>query len=508
MSEVRPTTDEAGRRPPRNLATRAARGIRWNLLGVVGTNLLRLGTIPILGRVLTPGEFGVVAAALTVITFATFLKDAGVGNALVQRKDLDEGHVEAAFLFSSLFGVCLTGILIALAPLIASLYGERSLTQMVQMLSLMFLLRGAGTVPQALLRREMRFRDLAVIDFASYALGSVVTVVLAVIGYGAWAIVVGYLAESTASSLALFIRRPVRYTRSPDVAKLKVLAGYGTGHLLGEIANYAAYQGDNIAVGAHLGTAALGLYTRAYDLMRYPAVAFSNIAGSVLFSAFSKIQDAPERLAHMYQRSLFAVSVVLLPTSAALVVLAPEFIELLLGPRWGVAVLPFQILAASMLPRTTFKLGVTIARAAGDVFAVAFANTLYGAMVVVGALVCVRWGLAAVAVSTGISVYVNFFLLSYLGLRRTTLTWGGFFGAHTQPILAMLATVALLWPAAHLLRQTGSSGIVVLVGASLAGLSGAGLALLLGVRRRHRDWCWLYGGVLARVRRRARRQVS
>lgn len=499
------TPDSPADETHRDLARKTAGGVRWNLVGTIGTNALRVIVIPILGRLLTPNEFGVVAAALTVIAFATFLKDAGVGNALVQRKELSERHVEAAFAFSIIFGVVLAGGLAFVAPAIAELYGVGELTPMVRALALMFVFRGLATVPMAMARRSMRFRDLALIDLGSYLIGNVITVVLALAGYGAWSIVIGYVVESALGSVCLLARRPVRYRPLPDIRYLRDLAGYGIGHVLGEIANYFAYQGDNIVVGHQLGPRALGLYTRAYDLMRYPAVAFSNIAGSVLFAAFSRIQDERQRLARVYRQALFAVSAVLLPTSAALFVLAPELIQLLLGERWDDAILPFQILAASMLPRTTFKLGVTIARAAGDVFWVALANLAYGAMVIGGAMLTVRWGIVGVSTSTAIAVWINFLVLSYLGLRRTELTWLGFAGAHVQALATAAVTLALLWPTAAVLRASAAPPVFVVVGASAAGLAGAIGWMLYGVRRHHADWTWFYGQLRTRVRRRKSR---
>jgi len=497
----RPTPDAPDpTEPARDLAKRTSRGLSWNLIGNLGANALRIIIIPILGRLLTPHEFGLVAAALTVIAFATFLKDAGVGNALVQRKDLTEHHIEAAFSFSVLFGLGLAGILVLVAPAVARFYRVPELTAMVQVLAILFVFRGIVTVPQAIARRQMQFRALALIDLGSYFVGNLLVVILALSGVGAWSLIAGYLCETVLATIALFALRPIRYVVVPKLAYLRDLVAYGAGHMVGEIANYFAYQGDNMVIGNRLGASLLGLYTRAYDLMRYPAVAFSNVAGSVLFSAFSKIQDDQPRLGRVFRRSLFTVSVLLMPISVALFVLAPELIHLLLGDRWHDAVLPFQILAISMLPRTTFKLGVTIARAAGDVFWVALSNFAYGVMVVGGALFAVRWGISGVATSTAVAVYLNFFVLSYLGLRRTTLSWAGFFAAHVQPLVVAAFVLGAVWPMASLLRGAAAPAWVIVIVASIAGLAAGVLAMVLGVKRRNPDWRWFYDGLRARLR--------
>ncbi|MDQ3339385.1 MAG: lipopolysaccharide biosynthesis protein [Myxococcota bacterium] len=486
--------------PEANLGKQTARGLSWNLLGLVVTNVLRLITIPVLGRLLAPSEFGLVAAAMTVIAFAMFLKDAGVGTAIVQRKVLSDQHVEAAFSFSVLFGLVLATVLVVAAPLVANFYDLPHLTSMVQVLSLMFVMRGVFTVPMAVARRRMRFRALALIDLGAFTIGSATAIACAASGVGPWSLVVGYLVESALATIFLVVLQPMRYRIVPAREPLRDLVAYGTGHTLGEIAGYFAYQGDHIVVGNQLGVHLLGLYTRAIDLMRYPSVAFSNVAGAVLFSAFSKIQDDRERLGRVYRRSIFGTSVFVLPTSAALAILAPELVRLLLGERWTGMVLAFQILAISMLPRTTFKIGATIARAAGDVFSVAAATAFYGATVVGGSLYAVQWGIEGVAAATAIAVYFNFFLLSYLGLRRTNLSWGGFFAAHVEPLFVTALVAGAVYPSALWLRAEALPGPVVILISSVAGLAAALLALIAGVIRRQPDWLWLYGGACSRLR--------
>lgn len=486
----------------KGLGKRTSRGLSWNLIGNLGANGLRIAVIPILSRLVSPDEFGIVAAALTVFAVAAFLKDAGVGTALVQRQTLTSGHIETAFSFSVWFGVALAGLVLLAAPAIANFYDQPQLVPFVRVLAILIAVRTIGIVSQALARRDMQFRALAIIDLASYFLGSVTSVLLAWWGYGAWALVGGYLVETAVGTLAIFLVRPVRYRLFPERRYLRDLVTYGAGHTVGELASYFAHNGDNIVVGNQLGAAPLGFYTRAYDLMRYPSVAFSNVAGSVLFSAFSRIQDDPDRLGRVYRRAIFGTSVFLFPTSIALLVLAPELVGIILGGTWAYAVLPFQILAISMLPRTTFKIGATIARAAGDVIVVAWVNVLYSVMVIGGAFLVVRrWGIEGVAVSTSIALFVNFVLLSHLGLRRTSLSWNGFLRAHGGPLFAGALVLVTVWPTAFVLRHLDVAPLLVVMVSSAIGLAGASVAMVLGVRRRQEDWCWIYEGMTSRLRR-------
>jgi O-antigen/teichoic acid export membrane protein len=489
----------------RGLGKKTRRGLVWTLLSTVGINGVRVITLPILGRLLGEVDFGLVAAALTIVLFAQTVRDIGIGPALVQRKTIEREHVEAGFTFAFLMGLALTALVFFTAPLVARFYGRPDLEPMVQALSPLFLLRGIASIPQAMCRRELHFRAVAAIDFVSFFAGSALAVGLAASGAGPWSLVWGYLLEAAIATAALFWVRPQRFTLRIHWTHLKQLLGFGVGNTIANFAAYFAYQGDYMVVGNRLGAAQLGFYTRAYELMRIPSAVFSNLAGWVLFSAFSRIQDDPERLGRALRRGSFAAAVLLVPPSAALVVLAPEFVRLLLGSNWGDAVLPFQILAVAMLSRTSYRLGWNIARATGDVGWVTACNVIYGVMVIAGAAIGARWGITGVAVSTAIACVLNHVMFSHLALRHTTLTWPQLLACHGEAVLVGAATLAAVWPTAVALRGAGLGVVPVLLGASAAGVAALAVVVAWRVRTGQPDWVWLWGGLTDRLRGKRKR---
>ncbi|HKE17207.1 MAG TPA: lipopolysaccharide biosynthesis protein [Kofleriaceae bacterium] len=486
-------SDAAGQGPPaEGLGKRTLRGITWTLVGSILSNTARVLVLAVLGRLLSPSEFGQVAAGLTVIGLALALKTVGIGLALVQRRDVERAHVEAAFAFSVLFAAALSAATFAAAPLISSLYHIPEATPIVQALSLMFLVRGVASTSAFMLQRDMNFRALATIDLAGYIAGSAASIVLAFAGAGAWSLVVGYLVEATLGSAALLYARPPPVTLRLRWAPLRDLLGFGTGQTAAGIANYFANTGDYIVVGRFLDAAALGFYTRAYELIRYPSLVFNNIFGTVLFSSFSKLQDDPDRLGLALRRVLFLNAVLLLPASAGLIVLAPEAIRLLMGPGWERAVVPFQIMAISMLFRTSYKAGGIVARSSGDVFYLATWQVVYALAVSGGALVTVRWGITGVSCTTALAVALHFMAMSRLALRRVTLTWGGVFAAHAPGLLAAALAVAGALPVAILLRHHGAGAVAIAIAGTAAGAIGPAALFMVSLRRGHGDWQWAW----------------
>lgn len=478
--------------PARGLGKRTLRGITWTLVGQVASNALRIAVLAILGRLLAPEEFGQVAAALTVIALALALKNVGVGMALVQRREVERGHIEASFGFSVLFALALSAAIFAGAGLIADLYDIPESAPLIRALSVMFLMRGIASTSSFLCQREMSFRALAVIDFTGYAAGSVVSIALAFSGVGAWSLVVGYLVEAAVGSAGLLAVRPPPLRFRIRWAPLRDLLGFGGGQTAAGIANYFANQGDYIVVGRTLDAAMLGFYTRAYELIRYPSLIFNNVFGTVFFSSFSKLQDDPDRLGLAFRRVLFVNAVLLLPASAGVIVLAPEAIRLLMGPGWDAVVLPLQIMAVSMLFRTSYKAGGIVARSSGDVFHIAAWQVVYAVVVTVGAMVTVRWGMSGVACSTALAVALHFMALTRLALRRVSIGWGDVLAAHVPGLAAAGLAVAGSWPVAALLRQEGAGAAPVVVAGTIAGALGPLALFLIALRRRHPDWVWVW----------------
>jgi O-antigen/teichoic acid export membrane protein len=464
----------------------------WTLMGALGTNLIRIGSLAVLSRLLTPEDFGIVAAAMAVMVLVHSVRDLGIGVALIQRRDLEPTHVETAFTFSVLLGLGLAGLMFLLAPLIGWAFGIPRSIPVLRAMSVMFALRGLSTVSFTLSQREFRFRALATIDVVGYAAGTAVAIALAAGGAGPWAIVAGYLVETALGVTLLVSIRPPPWLLRIHRRELRELLGFGAHNTLGRLASIAATQGDNVVVGHALGGPQLGYYSRAYDLMSFPSNVFTTVAGSVLFPTFATIQDDPDALATAYSRALFATAVLLLPASAGLVILAPEAIRLVMGNQWSSAVIPFQIMAASMLFRTSYKVGAIVARAAGDVLGVAITQAIYASLVIGGAIVAARWGIAGVATTTAVAVTLNFVMLTQLGMRRTSLTWAGVARAHAQGLIATGLTVGAAWPVAALLRSAHAPLVVIVTATILAGAAGPAVMAWTGIRRAGTDWAWIW----------------
>jgi O-antigen/teichoic acid export membrane protein len=397
---------ETTRRP---LGPGAMRNFLWMFSGGGTQAILKIIVLMVLARLLSPAEFGLVSAALTVVALADVFGKIGIAPSIVQSQTLTPEHIRSGLSATLLSGALVAAIVYALATPLEHLYAIDGLATFIRVLASLFLLQSAGLVSEALLQREMRFRVLAMIAVASYLFGyAVVAITLARLGFGSWALVWGQIAQMALQSAMNIHFAGYRLRLGFDTGCLREMFRFGFGVSLTQIGNYLALNFDYFVVGRFLGAAPLGQYSRAYLLLAQPANLVGNMADKVLFPALANVQKEPERLARAYNMALALSALTQIPASVVLAIAGPEVIGVLMGPQWSEAVVPFQILVSTLMFRTAYKFTGTLMRASGQVYLNAAWQWSYAAMVLVGAFAGYRFGLDGVAVGVSLAVSLCF----------------------------------------------------------------------------------------------------
>jgi PST family polysaccharide transporter len=435
---VSPSNVGAGAQPgvPLGLTNRALGGMLWTFSGTGVQALVQLLVVMALGRLLTPADFGVMGAAVVVIALSQIVSQVGVGPAIVQRRELDRTHVRVAFTISGILGLVLGGAVWLAAPALAAFYRIPAVEPVLRGVAILFPIDGLNTVGESLLTRQLRFRLFVALDVGSYVLGyACVGVLLAWRGFGVWALVVANLSQVTLRTIAMYVatRHPVRPSLNRQAAR--DLLGFGLGHSLAQVGTVLSQQGDNLVVGRWLGPAALGVYGRAYSLMVMPATVFGRIVNRVLFPVMAQVQDQRARLAAAYERALAIVALVSLPVSAFLWVVAPEFIPVLLGPKWTGVVLPFRFFTFSLLFRMSSRISDACTKAAGAVYSRALLQGGFAVMVLLGSFIGQHWGVGGVAIAVSLAMCINWLTMAALGRSVTDLSWSRFVRAQVPGAL-------------------------------------------------------------------------
>lgn len=481
------------------LTDRTVSGLIWQFAGTGSEAVSRIVVMIALARLLTPAEFGVATAAQIVITLSRIVSQLGMAPAIVQRKSLEDRHIRSAFAFSLYSGIAAGGIMMLCAPLLADYFRMPQLTRFVAVLALSLPIANIAIVSEGLLLRNLEFKRLALAETSSFMIGYGVTgVALALLGFGTWSLIWALLAQTTMRSFIVFMQARHDLDWRIRWHSIRDLLYFSGGQSLSHFGNFIALQADNVVVARSMGEVALGLYGRAYQLLTLPSTLFGKVVDRVLFPAMASVQDDRERLLKAFHRAVGTIAMITLPMSALLILLAPELVPLLLGGTWISIVPPFQILAAFLVFRTSYKISDSLARARGNVFSRAWRQWVYAGAVVVGASVGAERGLVGVAMGVGFAILLNFFLMMQLSLTSIGGSWLPIIWVHVRHLLCSVAIVAPAWAVvckarAHEVYPIG----VVALGTGVAVVIGSLLVLLVPFVF-GRDGAWLMSIVLRR----------
>lgn len=458
--------------PPagQKLSERTLGGMLWMGGASAAQMVVQIVCLAVLARLLTPADFGIAAASNVIIAFSMLFSDLALGPALIQRDVLTGRHVRTAFTASTLLGLLLCLAIYGLAGPIAGFFRLPQMAPVTQLLGVVFLWQGLSTVSENLLSRHLRFRRLAAIKILSYVLGyGAVSIVMAWRGWGYWSLAGGFIGQSLINMILVMVlaRHDVRPLL--HLGSLMDLARFGGGLSLGRIVNYLALNGDKLVIGRLIGGDALGLYDRAYKLASLPGSLYEMAASKVALSSLSRVQNEPQRLRAAYRRGIELTALIGMPMTALMIVLAPQIIDVLLGPQWHHTVLSFVILSVSTFSRLSYRVSNSVLFARGRVYAFVLVQIAYAAVVIGGSWLAAPHGITGVAAVVTVAITLNSIVLAGLTVRLTGMRAGAFLTAHRP---GCLMAVIFAGTAAAIVFAAGPT----LAPAAVLGLAGAGVA--------------------------------
>jgi O-antigen/teichoic acid export membrane protein len=451
------------------MRTRVLGGVAWKALSQVVLVASRVAVALILARLLTPHEYGLAGMVLVFSTLIFIFSDLALTAALVRRPKLTEADRSTAFWTSLAVGAGFTVVGVGLAGPIAAFYGEPDVRPLFAVLSLSFLVTAVGTTQAALLTREMDFRSLELRKIAGVLAGAATGIATAAEGYGAWAIIVQQLTQTVVSVALLWSFSPWRPRLLYSLGSLRQLAGFSLKVFSTQLLFYANRNTDNLLIGRFLGAAALGAYALAYNVMLFP---FSRIASplqEVLFPAFARMQGERERLADAWLRVNRAVAAISVPALIGMVIVAPEFVSVVVGDRWAPAVPVLQILAWVGLLQSLQRLNSSLLQACDRAGTLLRFSLVSFAASIAAFAIGLRWGIVGVAACYAIANALLQPLYAWLTARTVGVSLGRYTASLAGVFQAALVMAACALTTRLLLVHEGAPAAATLAAVVLVG---------------------------------------
>lgn len=429
----------------------------------------------VLARLLTPADYGLVAMVTAITGLGQAFADLGLSEATIQRKDITHDQVSTLFWINVSIGMGLMFVTMALASPLAWFYKEPRLKGIALLMSVTFLICGLRVQHAALLMRQMRFKSLAIRDIAAPAIAVPAAVTMALRGAGYWTLVALPLMTNLVSMMiSWFMVRwvPGLPRRGADVGSMISFGGNVAASYVIFTVNRSA---DGVLIGRYWGAGALGLYSKAYNLLMLPVRQLSAPAGSVAVPAFSRLQDDSERFARYYLRAVNLIIWISAPIFGFLFVAAEPVIKLVLGKQWLDAVPVFRILVVSALAQLLLESTIWLFVSRGHSGRLLKLMLIISPILVSSFVIGLPFGIKYVALSGSVALLAIFPRILKYAFRGTDLTLRRLGHAILHPISLGLLGIALAELALHVIAPQGILSQLLVI--SMAFLIGYSLSL-------------------------------
>ncbi|MEV0394675.1 lipopolysaccharide biosynthesis protein [Polymorphospora rubra] len=327
--------------PPPKSKVRSAIGWSYVLTaGRVGSSIV---VTFLLAMLLGPDEFGILTMALVLVMIAQTILQQGLVSAIVQRDKLTGAHLDAAFGVLAIAGFGVAALVAAISPLWALMYREPRLTLVCVALAPLVLMQGLATVPEAVLRRELQFRAVAIRTLLAAVLSGVVGIALAVAGAGIWALVAQQLVNALIGLIVLWIVCPWRPSRRIRLGAIRELWTFSLHSANAGLGVLLSNRADLIFTGLFFGPIATGIYRLAARLPDMLVDVTVRSLQQVALPSLSRHQnDRTAFVNHLVQLQHLG-AIVGLPVLGVLAATAGPLVGFL-GPQWAGTEVPLQVL--------------------------------------------------------------------------------------------------------------------------------------------------------------------
>ena len=326
---------------------------------------LNIVSFTLLARLLTPKQIGVYSVALAIIGVMQVIRDFGLVNFLIQKKDLTREYIASAWGLSLLLGSALFLIVELGAPLIGRFYADDAIKVIARIVALNFILLPINSVCLALLKRDMKFHIVMRINTSASVIGTLLTLLLAWLGWGALSLALGTVANSAVVAASVIASGALRRLGRPSLSKAREILAFG-GPLTGaNIITSISMDINDLAVGKILGFTEVAIISRGQGLMNLFHRDFMSAVRNVALPAFAQANRAAESLDEKYIAAVTAVTAIAFPFYGFMSLFPLDVIRLMFGTQWDQAafLVPYFCVAGAFA--ATYSLIQAVMLAAG-----------------------------------------------------------------------------------------------------------------------------------------------
>ncbi|QAA81304.1 lipopolysaccharide biosynthesis protein [Aequorivita sp. H23M31] len=376
-----------------------------------------------LARLLTPQDYGLVAMLYIIFAVSSFFITGGLGLALIREKIITEADKSTVFYFNIIVSISLYILLWFGAPLIASFYGRQELIMLTRLMGLDLLFKSLTIVQASVLKRELKFKFLSLIEVVSGITVIGISVFLAYSGYGVIALAIKFFLGSLVSSIMLFIVNPWIPRGFITKESFHKLFAFGSNVMLLGFVNSISKNLNQVVIGKYFSPASLGFFNQGNMLKDTATSVLNDTVMNVTFPMLAQIQDDKERLKLGYQRIIRINTFTLYPIITILIIAAEPLIIGLLGEKWRVSIVFLQILGISGYVGHLHSINLNVLKVYGKGKDYLFQGFFRNGLTILGILITVNISVVAMAWAFVITEFLQLFINVYYSNKYISFTF-------------------------------------------------------------------------------------
>jgi len=324
-------------------------GGRWMLLQQAVGQPVRIIVSILLTRIIAPADFGIVAKAFAITGVVELIFVNSLFGSIVQSKTIDNKQLNSLFVLSVITSFLVSTLLYLVSGQIANFYEDERVVWVVKIASLSIFISGIRLVSNALLNRNLKYKELSLINIIATIVSSAFALILAYKGYGYKALIYQVLALNLIITVSTVVTSKWLPGLKLNISGLREHLTFGSHVIVNNLLSYAVRNTDNIAIGKFRSDIELGYYSRAYFLMMMPISQVGQIFSSTLFPAFSKIKEDKERILSILNQAQEIIIILIFPVLIWFFVNIEFLIDNVLGEEWVASSIYFKIFIPLML---------------------------------------------------------------------------------------------------------------------------------------------------------------
>ena len=400
-----------------SLKQKAFKGIVWSSFQQFSTQVISFVVSVILARILSPGEFGLIAMIGVFISLGNSLVESGLSQSLLRTKNPDEEDYSTVFFFNLIISLFVYVLIFIFSNQIAIFFNQPILTRIIRVYGIIFIINALSIIQTTRLTYNFDFKTQMKIALPSLIFGSSLGILLAYNGFGVWSLVWSAIAQSAVSCVYLWKSSSWRPVLSLNLEKIKHHLGFGYKLTISGIIDTIFVNSYAIIIGKYFAPAQVGFYQRADSLKQLPVSNFIYVLNKVTFPLFAQIHEDDVRLKNAYRKIIKIVVFLVAPTLIFMAVLATPLFRFLFTEKWLPSVPFFQILCINgiLYPIHAFNLSILNVKGNSGLFLKV--EIVKKVLLTVVLLISFNWGIYGLIYGSVVFSIIAFFINTHFTFR-------------------------------------------------------------------------------------------